>query len=72
MEPHNRRKRLFWLGVTLVVVGMIALLPLYFMELPANNVQVLSMGVGVVLGWGSIAVSYYFGQSDKNEDENKQ
>ena len=55
------------MGITLIAVGVMALMPLYFMELPANNVQVLSMGVGVVLGWGSMAVAYYYGQSDNNE-----
>lgn len=72
METTNRRKRLFWLGMILIFIGLVSLLPLYFIALPDNNAQILSMGVGVVLGWGSMAVSFYFGQSDKNEDENKQ
>jgi len=67
MESNKRRERLFKMGITLIAVGVMALMPLYFMELPANNVQVLSMGVGVVLGWGSMAVAYYYGQSDNNE-----
>ena len=67
MESNKRRERLFKMGITLIAVGVVALMPLYFMELPANNVQVLSMGVGVVLGWGSMAVAYYYGQSDNNE-----
>jgi hypothetical protein len=70
MDYNKRRERLFKMGLMLIAVGVIALLPLYFMELPANNVQVLSMGVGVVLGWGSMAVAYYYGQSD-NENEKK-
>ncbi|MBE0663741.1 MAG: hypothetical protein IH597_14900 [Bacteroidales bacterium] len=67
MNQQARRKRLFWLGVILIALGLVALLPLYFIELPGNNVQVLSMGVGVVLGWGSMAVSFYFGQSETPE-----
>lgn len=67
MNQPTRHKRLFWLGVILIIVGLVSLLPLYFIELPANNVQVLSMGIGVLLGWGSMAVSFYFGQSETGE-----
>jgi len=61
-------KLLFWLGIIIIVVGMIALVPLYFLEVPGNNSEILSMGIGVLLGWGSMAVSFYFGQSeDRNQ-----
>ena len=62
------RKKLFWLGVLLIGIGLLALVPLYFVQLPGNNEQVLSMGIGVILGWGSMAVSFYFGQSEREGD----
>jgi hypothetical protein len=68
MNDSNRRRRLFWLGVILISIGLVSLLPLYFISLPDNNAQILSMGIGVILGWGSSAVTFYFGQSEKQEE----
>ena len=65
MNDVVRRKRLFILGLSLIIIGLLALVPLYFLELPKENAQILSMGIGVVLGWGSMAVSFYFGTVDK-------
>lgn len=60
-----RSKRLYWLGVILIIIGIIALIPLYFYEIPSANKDILAMGIGVVLGWGSASVTYYFGNSEK-------
>ena len=65
MEDTTRRKRLFVLGRVLIAIGLIGLVPLYFMSIPQENTEILSMGIGVVLGWGSMAVSFYFGTTDK-------
>ena len=55
-----RRTRLFWLGIILITIGILALVPLYFYDVPNNNKEILAMGIGVILGWGSSAVTYYF------------
>jgi len=69
MDNKIRRKRLFIIGMVLITIGLLALIPLYFISLPKENVQILSMGIGVVLGWGSMAVSFYFGTTDGNDKE---
>ena len=61
----TNKNGLLWLGVTLIVVGVLALVPLFFWQIPNGNKDILAMGIGVVLGWGSSAVTYYFGSSDK-------
>lgn len=63
----QQEKRLFIIGIILIVIGLVSLLPLYFISLPDNNAQILSMGIGVILGWGSSAVTFYFGQSEKQD-----
>ena len=62
---EKNKKVLMILGFTLVGIGLLALIPLYFLELPTSNKDILSMGIGVILGWGSSAVTFYFGSSDK-------
>mgnify|MGYP005997397373 CR=1 FL=1 len=59
------RKGLLILGLALIIIGITSLLPLYFMSIPEGNKDILSMGIGVILGWGSSAVAYYF-TSDKD------
>ena len=58
-------KNLLTLGIILIAVGILALVPLFFSQIPAGNKDILAMGIGVVLGWGSSAVTYYFGSSEK-------
>lgn len=62
---EKNKKILMILGFTLVGIGLLALVPLYIIELPQANKDILSMGIGVLLGWGSSAVTYYFGSSEK-------
>ena len=61
----TNKKSLFILGIVLISVGVLALVPLFFYAVPPANKDILSMGIGVILGWGSGAVTYYFGSSDK-------
>jgi len=60
---------LFWMGIVLIVIGIIGLIPLYFIQIPPGNSEMLSMTLGVVLGWGSMAVAYYFGQSETSNHD---
>jgi len=53
-------KRLFWFGSVLLIIGILALIPLYFYPIPSANKATLAMGIGIVLGWGSSAVTFYF------------
>jgi len=60
----RNKKTLFILGVVLILIGIVALIPLYFLEIPKGNSGILSTGVGIILGWGSMAMSFYFGNTD--------
>lgn len=57
-----------------LLFALVALL--IFKNIPSENKDVLNIGIGVVFGWGSLIVSYFFGSSkgsaDKNELMNKQ
>lgn len=57
-----------------LLFALVALL--IFKNIPSENKDVLNIGIGVVFGWGSLIVSYFFGSSkgsaDKNELINKQ
>jgi len=41
-------------------------------EIPAGNVQSANIMLGVVLGWGSAVVFYFFGSSKGSSDKSEQ
>lgn len=59
-------------------LAFLMILGLFFIEVPKDNSQQLHMILGIVAGWVTSAVSYYFGTNAKreiketsNEDINK-
>ena len=42
---------------------------LIYKNIPENNRDVLNTGIGVILGWGSVIVAYFFGSSKGSADK---
>lgn len=55
--------------VMLLLIAIIILLLFY--DIPEANKDVLNIGMGVVLGWGSTIVAYFFGSSKGSADKNE-
>lgn len=60
------------------VLGAIVVLCAFFLgyllatnEIPTGNKDVVMVAVGVILGWGSMVVGYFFGSSKSSSDKNE-
>ena len=60
------------------VLGAIIVLCAFFLgyllatnEIPGGNKDVVMVSVGVILGWGSMVVGYFFGSSKSSSDKNE-
>lgn len=51
------------LGLLAVAAGLTGLIALFFVPVPAGNMQALLLGLGIVLGWGSAVVQSEYGSS---------
>lgn len=73
-ETKELIQYIFAAVLMILLFSIIALL--IFKDIPYENKDVLNIGLGVVFGWGSMIVSYFFGSSkgsaDKNQLINKQ
>lgn len=52
------------LALLFAVIGI-----LLFREVPKNNSSIVYVGIGVILGWGSMVVGYFFGSSKGSADK---
>lgn len=61
----------FWFGIALVIVAVGAFILLYFRSIPEQNKDIITLGVGILLGWGTTIVNYEWGSSSgsKAKDE---
>lgn len=64
-EPSSDEANWFrpLLGLFAVAAGILGLLALYFIAVPAGNMQALLLGLGIVLGWGSSVVQSEYGST---------
>jgi hypothetical protein len=60
------------------LLGAIVILCAFFLgyllatnEIPGGNKDVVMVAVGVILGWGSMVVGYFFGSSKSSADKNE-
>lgn len=52
--------------VVLMITG------LYFLDIPSENLSLINMALGIVMGWVTSPVNYYFGLTEnKNERINQ-
>lgn len=60
------------------ILGAIIVLCAFFLgyllatnEIPGGNKDVVMVSVGVILGWGSMVVGYFYGSSKSSSDKNE-
>jgi hypothetical protein len=68
----TRARHRFILGCAVVAVGAVFFLGLLFFPVPKDNVRVVDMVAGLVLGWGAAVIQYYFGTSEGSVAKSEQ
>jgi hypothetical protein len=58
---------LIGLGLINLAMGIVGLL--FFVAIPPPNVSTLNIVAGIILGWGSAVVAFYFGDSKKSAQQ---
>lgn len=71
MLKSNKVKELysahFILTILFSTMAVLMTIGLFFIEIPEKNAQQVYMMLGIVAGWVTSQVSYYFGKSLKKE-----
>lgn len=62
----------FILTLYFSTLAFLMILGLFFIEIPKDNSQQLHMVLGIVAGWVTSAVSYYFGTNSRRELKDNQ
>ena len=60
---------MYLLGAVIIVCAFFLGYLLATNEIPAGNKDVVMVSVGVILGWGSMVVSYFYGSSKSSADK---
>ncbi len=68
---NQKSKNLYILSLVIIAICVIAFLPLYFWAPPEMNKMVIATGIGVILGWGTAIVTFYFGSSEGSRDKDE-
>lgn len=63
LNPH------FILTICFATMAFLMVLGLYFLDVPQENVNLINIALGVVLGWVSSPINFYFGKTDRKNDE---
>ncbi len=67
----TRTSARFWLATIIIGVGTGLVAMLLFKTVPESNQRIMDMGTGVILGWGSAVVMFFFGTSQSSADKNE-
>jgi len=62
---------MYILGALIVLCAFLLGYLLATSEIPTGNKDVVMVSVGVILGWGSMVVGYFFGTSKSSSDKNE-
>ncbi len=68
-ETKDKIQYIFGGVVMFLLFSLIALLIFY--DIPEANKDVLNIGIGVVLGWGSTIIAYLYGSSRGSADKDE-
>lgn len=60
----TRSTQRFILALGVITLGAVFSAALIFVEIPPENEPVLTVALGLVLGWGSAAIGFFFGTSE--------
>lgn len=59
----SRSVQRFVLACATVALGAAIVIGLFFWVVPETNQRIMDLATGIVLGWGGLALSFYFGTS---------
>lgn len=62
---------MYLLGAIVILCAFLLGYLLATYEIPAGNKDVVMVAVGVILGWGSNIVGYFYGSSKSSADKNE-
>lgn len=62
---------MYLLGAIVIVLSFFMGYLLATNGIPEGNKDVVMVSVGVILGWGSAVISYFFGSSKSSADKNE-
>ena len=56
----------FTLALLVLAIGLAFVVGLFFLEVPEGNQRIMDLSAGIVLGWGTLALAFYFGTSESS------
>jgi len=62
----TRQTMRFVLACACILIGAAFMMGLFVLTVPESNQRVMDLAAGIVLGWGSLALSFYFGTSESS------
>lgn len=62
----------FILTICFATMAFLMVSGLYFLEIPKENVNLINVALGVVLGWVSSPINFYFGKTDKRKNDEQE
>jgi len=62
---------MYILGAIVIILSFLMGYLLATHEIPGGNKDVVMVAVGIILGWGSMVVGYFFGSSKSSADKNE-
>jgi len=71
MNPSNKERFAYALAGIILVIAVTALVLPMYVQIPENNHDAIMLSIGVVLGWGTTVVGYFFGSSKSSADKNQ-
>lgn len=71
MTKDQREKTQYIFAAVILALLFAIMGIILFKEVPKNNSSIVYVGIGVVLGWGSLIVGYFFGSSKGSADKNE-
>lgn len=72
MSRKNLREGFFYLVAAIIIFSAYYIMrKLFAGEMPANNHDAIMLAIGVILGWGTNVVNYFFGSSKGSAEKSE-
>ena len=68
MNSEQTKTYIAFLALGIAVLSNIGL---FFIDIPDKNRDLVNIALGSIIGWGGAVVSFYFGNSDQSNKEDK-
>lgn len=69
MNPSNKERFMYGLAGAVLVVCVVGLVLPMLIDIPDASHDVTMLAIGIVLGWGTTVVGYFFGSSKSSADK---